>query len=68
MSNGNSSSRNPGGPDPEAAIERLERLAQEARRFDMSGLQDRWDPRIEGLQKRINDVLAEVLGGGTPDY
>lgn len=59
MSNG--SSPRPDAAATQAAIERLERLAQEARRFDLAALTDRWDPRIEGLQRRINDMLADVL-------
>lgn len=52
----------------QAAIERLERMADQARRFDLSGIQDRWDDRLEGLQKRINDALADTLGDDSQDY
>lgn len=63
----------PSSPDSDpaiqqAAIERLERMADQARRFDLSGIQDRWDDRLEGLQKRINDALADTLGDESQDY
>ncbi|MGZ5846681.1 MAG: hypothetical protein ACXWJJ_04335, partial [Ramlibacter sp.] len=52
----------------EAAIDRLSRLAKELRTQDLAGIQDRWDARIEALQRRINTALADVLGHGSPDY
>lgn len=60
-----------GNNDPaaqQAAIERLERMADQARRFDLSGIQDRWDDRLGGLQKRINDALADTLGDDSADF
>src|SRR4051812_42258626 len=52
----------------EAAIDRVTRLAKELRSHDLSGIQERWDPRIEAVQKRINNALGDVLGLGSPDY
>jgi len=52
----------------EAAIDRLSRLAKDLRTQDLAGIQDRWDARIEALQRRINTALADVLGHGSPDY
>jgi len=49
-------------------IDRLTRLAKELRTANLSGLRDRWDPRIEAFQKRINQTLADVLGDGSPEY
>jgi hypothetical protein len=70
MSNGNSP-RAPDGADKAAtqsAVDRLTRLVKELRNADLSGLQERTDPRIEAWQRRINGVLADVLGDGTPEY
>ena len=51
----------------EAAIDRVARLAKELRSQDLTGIQERWDPRIEALQKRINNALGDVLGHGSPE-
>lgn len=52
----------------EAAIDRVTRLAKELRTQDLTGIQERWDPRTEALQKRVNNTLGDVLGHGSPDY
>ena len=38
------------------------------RGFDVNGIQDRWDPRLESMPKRVNATLLEILGVGTPEY
>jgi predicted nucleotide-binding protein len=52
----------------EAAIDRITRLARELRSQDLSGIQERWDPRVEAIQKRINNALGDVLGHGSPEF
>src|SRR6476661_4449778 len=52
----------------EAAIDRVTRLAKELRTPDLAGIQERWDPRTEALQKRVNNALGDVLGHGSPEY
>lgn len=52
----------------EAAIDRVTRLAKELRTQDLGGIQERWDPRTEALQKRVNNALGDVLGHGSAEY
>lgn len=52
----------------EAAIDRVTRLAKELRTQDLAGIQERWDPRTEALQKRVNNALGDVLGHGSAEY
>lgn len=71
MSNGKPAAR-PGGPtDPaaiEKAIEKVGRTIKEVRSLDVATLQDRWDARLENLQKKTNQALADTWGSGTPEY
>lgn len=41
---------------------------KELRAFDVSRIQDRWDPVLESLHKSVNEALAEVLGSNSADY
>lgn len=52
----------------EAAADKLSKYVKGLRNFDHSGVHDRWDPRVEALQKRINATLLDIFGGGTPEY
>ncbi|AEG91663.1 hypothetical protein [Ramlibacter tataouinensis] len=52
----------------ENAIDKLARRARELRAFNASAIQDRWDQRLEALQKKVNGTLADALGAGTPEY
>src|SRR4051812_28146081 len=52
----------------ESAIEKVNRQLKELRSFDVTGIKDRWDTRLEGLQKRINATLSSALGGSSPEY
>ncbi len=52
----------------ESAIEKLTRRARDLRAFNVSVIQDRWDQRLEALQKKVNATLADALGAGTAEY
>src|SRR5664279_537630 len=52
----------------EDAITKVDRQAKELKSFNTAVIKERWDPRVERLQKRTNAILAEVLGMGTPAY
>ena len=67
----NGKARTGGGSDKaalEAAADKLSKYVKGLRNFDHSGVHDRWDPRVEALQKRINATLLEIFGVGTPEY
>lgn len=51
-----------------SAKDTLDWRIKELRAFDVSRIQDRWDPVLESLHKSVNEALAEVLGSHTPDY
>lgn len=51
-----------------SAKDTLDWRIKELRAFDVSRIQDRWDPGLEGLHKSVNDALAEVLGSGSIEY
>ncbi|HET8746791.1 MAG TPA: hypothetical protein VFM98_14385 [Ramlibacter sp.] len=62
----------PGGPQDKAEIEavldRIARRVKELKAFDPSGIQDRWDTRLEVLQKNVNKTIAEAVGMGSAQY
>jgi len=62
----------PGGPQDKAEIEavlgRIGRRVKELKSFDPSGIQDRWDTRLEMLQKNVNKTIAEAVGMGSAQY
>lgn len=67
----NGKARTGGGSDKvalEAAADKLSKYVKGLRNFDHSGVHDRWDPRVEALQKRINATLLEIFGVGTSEY
>lgn len=49
-------------------IIKLERRIKELEDFDISGIQEKWDPQIEALTTKINNTLADVFGHGTIEY
>lgn len=49
-------------------IEKLERRIIELKEFDISTIQERWDPKIKALTTKINDTLAEIFGYATIEY
>lgn len=51
-----------------SAKDTLDWRIKELRAFDVSRIQDRWDPVLESLHKSVNEALAEVLGSSSPDY
>ncbi|MEJ8838576.1 hypothetical protein [Ramlibacter sp. AN1133] len=62
----------PGGPQDKAEIEavldRIGRRIKELRGFDASGIRDRWDSRLELLQKNVNKTIADAVGMGSAQY
>lgn len=51
-----------------AEIEKINRHIKELRGFEVGGMKDRWDPRVEAMQKNINLTLAGALGSSSPEY
>lgn len=51
-----------------AAIPKLERRIKDLETFDVSTIRERWDPVTEGLVKKVDGTLQEILGHGTVEY
>lgn len=51
-----------------AAIPKLERRIKDLDSFDVSTIRERLDPVVEGLVKKIDGTLQEILGHGTVEY
>lgn len=51
-----------------SALGKVDWLIKELHTFDVTGIRDRWDPSLEGLQKRGNTTLADIFGANTPEY
>lgn len=51
-----------------AAIPKLERRIRDLEGFDPNLLRDRGDPRLEALETKLTDTIAEVFGHGTLEY
>jgi uncharacterized protein (TIGR02391 family) len=51
-----------------AAIPKLERRIKDLEGFDPSSLRLRSDPRLEALETKLTDTIADVLGHGTIEY
>ncbi|MCC2677205.1 MAG: hypothetical protein K0R58_4152, partial [Ramlibacter sp.] len=70
MSNGKTAG--PGGAHEKAEIEavreRIARRMKELKSFDVNGIQDRWDQRLENTQKAVNKLVAEAVGSGSALY
>jgi len=62
----------PGGPQDKAEIEavldRIGKRIKELRGFDSSAVRDRWDARLEQVQKNVNKTIAEAVGMGSAQY
>src|SRR4051812_35543479 len=71
MSNGKHAQAG-GGPqgkaDIEAALDRIGKRIKELRTFDVSGIQDRWDGRLDQLQKNVNKAIGDAYGMSSPQY
>ena len=52
----------------EHSIEKLARMAKELRGFDVSTVADRSDSRLEGLQRKANNLLGEIVSVSGADY
>ena len=50
------------------AIPKLERRIRELEEFDPSSLTQRSDPRLEALENKLDDTLADVFGHGSLEY
>src|SRR6476659_7672109 len=70
MSNGKPTvkSTNVNGQALDKSIDKISRRIQELKDFDPAGIQERWDPRLEALQKSTNATLADILGARSPQY
>lgn len=51
-----------------SAVGKLERVAAEMRSFDVASVQSRPDERAAIFQRRVNDLLADLVGMASPDY
>ncbi|CAN7257563.1 TIGR02391 family protein [Variovorax sp. LjRoot130] len=51
-----------------AAVPKLERRIRDLEEFDPNSLQQRNDPRLESLENKLTDTIAEVFGHGTVEY
>lgn len=52
----------------EGAIDKIGWRIKELRAFDLGGIQERWDPRLESLQNQVNTLLSEALGPRSAEY
>ena len=51
-----------------SAIPKLERRIRDLEEFDPGSLTQRGDPRLESLETKLQDTVAEVFGFGTLEY
>ena len=51
-----------------AAVPKIERRIKDLESFDVTSIRERWDPVIDGLVKKINGTLQDILGHGTVEY
>ena len=52
----------------ERAIDKIGWRIKELRMFDLGGIQERWDPRLERMQAQVNTVLSDALGQRSAEY
>src|SRR5688572_18297156 len=55
-------------PQIEAAIRTIDKRIGDLKAFDVSPIQERWDPRVEALETKVTASLAEIFGEGTPEF
>lgn len=51
-----------------AAIPKLDRRIADLEKFDVSTIQERFDPLAEALARKVNGTLQEILGHDTVEY
>lgn len=51
-----------------AAIPKLERRIKDLDEFDPTSLTQRYDPRIQALENKLEDTVADVFGHGTLEF
>lgn len=71
MSNGKNTPPPAGAHDKASiasAIDKVNRQVKALRTFDVSVGKDGWDSTMDALQKKVNAILADSLGMGTPEY
>jgi predicted nucleotide-binding protein len=54
--------------DMQNAIPKLKKRIKELEEFDINSLKERYDPRIEALQNKIDDTLVNIFGKETIEY
>jgi hypothetical protein len=52
----------------EEGSNKLQRILRDLRALDAKTIRERRDDRLETLQKRVNNLLSDLLGMGSPDY
>jgi hypothetical protein len=71
MSTAKSAARPVTAPDRkelESAIDKIGWRIKELRTFELGGIQERWDPRLEMLQTQVNTLLSDALGPRSAEY
>jgi uncharacterized protein (TIGR02391 family) len=51
-----------------AAIPKLQRRHAELKSTDLSSIRDRGDPKMKGLQQKLDDTLVEIFGNESLEY
>jgi uncharacterized protein (TIGR02391 family) len=49
-------------------ISKLERRIKELEEFEITTIQERYEPKIQALKNKINDTIAEIFGRDTNEY
>ncbi|MBU1046875.1 TIGR02391 family protein [Patescibacteria group bacterium] len=52
----------------ESAILKINRRIKDLETFDISSVENRYDPRIEALSNELDNLLANIYGAGTVEY
>lgn len=50
------------------AVPKIERRIRDLESFDVASIRERWDPVVDGLVKKIDGTLQDILGHGTVEY
>ncbi|TFZ45586.1 hypothetical protein E5C33_08890 [Stenotrophomonas maltophilia] len=51
-----------------SGLKKIERRIADLEAFDVNLVEQRWDPAIEALEKKVNSTLQDVLGHDTVEY